>query len=358
MLRFLDVAVHFVAQAIVDAQARGGLPGAEEVEVVGLAAHGRFVKLISLWRQARGGGHSVGIGCRGKETGKGIGERISRMDIMLAAGGGNQDGRICGASSEGVKPVGVRSKNRGIAVESQFRAPFEGMRAVRVDHVVFELVDVPVGTEDGPVGGIETFKKTVAEGKGWLSVVAGDEKRRAADVTQIRLIAEVWREGARIFYGGIALVIEELHAKIGIDRGLIGVGDRAGNLIAAEAQQQGGLIRKAMIEPERSLIRIGDNFGRCGIRARAVRAVRIVRQRIAGEKGRDAAVDRNGQGIAGSQLIARKSGGVNSLPLRQSRHGEYLRGPENLPEALVFGEIKCLAAAIVDEGKEDRAAVG
>src|SRR5260370_11196501 len=352
MLRFMDAAVRFIAQAIIDGQAGGRLPGVKEVEIVGLAAHGRFVKLISLWRQARGRGHGVGVGCRGEETGKGIGEWISRMDIMLAAGGGNHDGRISGASSEGVEPVGVRSKNRGIAVESQFRAPFEGMRAVRVDHVVFELVDVPVGTEDGPVSGIETFKQTVAEGKGWLSVVAGDEKRRAADVAESRLIAEVWREGARIFYGSIALVIEELHAKIGINRGLVGVGDRSGNLIAAEAQEQGGLIRKAMIEPERSLIRIGHNFGRCGIRARAVCAVRIVRPRIAGEKGRDAAVDRNGQRIAG------KSGGVDTLPFRESQHGKYLSSPENLPEALILREIKCRAAAIVDARKEDRAAVG
>src|ERR1700720_4796235 len=103
----MDVAVHFVAQTIVDAQAGGGFPGVEEVEIVGLPAHGRFVKLISLWRQARGRGHGVGIGRRSEETGKGIGERISRMDVMLAAGGGNQDGRIRGASSESVKPVGI-----------------------------------------------------------------------------------------------------------------------------------------------------------------------------------------------------------------------------------------------------------
>src|SRR2546430_16776797 len=101
------------------------------------------------------------------------------------------------------------------------------MRTVLVDHDVFELVDVPVGTEDGPVGGIETFKKTVAEGKGWLSVVAGDEKRRAADVTQSRLIAEVWREGARIFYGGIALGVGGTHAQNRIGCGSIRGADPA-----------------------------------------------------------------------------------------------------------------------------------
>src|SRR5258708_36941178 len=106
------------------------------------------------------------------------------MDIMLAASGRNRHGRISRASSKRVEPVGIHSKNRGIAVEAQFRAPFEGMRAVRVGHVVFELIDVAIGTEDGSVDGIEALKETVAEGNGRLIVVAGDEKRRAADITE------------------------------------------------------------------------------------------------------------------------------------------------------------------------------
>jgi len=71
------------------------------------------------------------------------------MDVMLAAGGGNHDRRISGSPSEGVEPW-ISSKNRGIAVEAQFRAPFEGMRAVRIDHVVFKLVDVPIGPKMDP----------------------------------------------------------------------------------------------------------------------------------------------------------------------------------------------------------------
>jgi len=45
------------------------------------------------------------------------------------------------------------------------------MRAVRIDHVVFKLVDVPIGTEDGSVGSIEALKETVAEGNRSLGVV-------------------------------------------------------------------------------------------------------------------------------------------------------------------------------------------
>src|SRR6266850_3845096 len=105
-----------------------------------------------------------------------------------------------------------------------------------------------------------------------------------------------------------------------------------------------------MIKPERSLIRSGDNFGRCGVGARTVSAIRIVREGIASKQRCDAAADGNGQSIAG------KCRGVDSLPLRDGRNREYLRGPENLPEALILREIKCLVTAIVNSRKHDGAA--
>src|SRR6266403_741396 len=107
-----------------------------------------------------------------------------------------------------------------------------------------------------------------------------------------------------------------------------------------------------MIEAERSLIRSGDNFGRSSEGARAISAVRIIRQGIACEQGRDLVANGNGQCIAGECSC------VDSLPLGLSRHREYLRGSKNLPEALILREIKCFAAAIVNSRKHDRAAVG
>src|SRR6267142_2940249 len=112
-----------------------------------------------------------------------------------------------------------------------------------------------------------------------------------------------------------------------------------------------------MIEPERSLIRSGNNLGRCGVGARAVSAIRIVGQGIAGEQRRDAAADGNGQRIHRNRILG-KSHDVDSLPLGLSRHREYLCGSMNLPEALILREIKCLATAIVNSRKDDRAAVG
>src|SRR6266404_8514215 len=107
-----------------------------------------------------------------------------------------------------------------------------------------------------------------------------------------------------------------------------------------------------MIKPERSLIRSGDNFGRCGVGARTVSAIRIVREGIASKQRCDAAADGNSQSIAG------KCGGVDALPLRDGRNREYLGGPENLSEALILREIKCLTTSIVNSWKDDGAAVG
>src|SRR6266852_1821000 len=151
MFRFMNAAVHFITEAIVDAHSGRGFPRVLKIKVVSLAADGGCVKFISLWREIRGRRHGVGIGCRGQKTGEGIGELISWMDVMLAAGGRNQDGRISGASSERVESIGIRSKNRGIAIEAKFRAPLEGMGSARVGHVLFELVDVTVRAEDGSI---------------------------------------------------------------------------------------------------------------------------------------------------------------------------------------------------------------
>src|SRR6266446_9419071 len=158
MFRLMNAAVHFITEAIVDAPSSGGFPGVLKIKVVSLTADSGGVKFISFWRQIRGRSHGVGIGCRGQKTGEGIGERISWVDIMLAAGGRNQGGRISRASSERVEPVGIHTKNGGIAVEAQFRAPLEGMGGARVTHVLFELVDVPVRTEDGSIRRIEALK--------------------------------------------------------------------------------------------------------------------------------------------------------------------------------------------------------
>src|SRR5260370_24481714 len=112
-----------------------------------------------------------------------------------------------------------------------------------------------------------------------------------------------------------------------------------------------------MVQPQRTLIRPGGDFGRCGKGARPECAKRIIRQRITGQQRRDLAADWNGQRIHTNRILG-KSHDVDTLPLRLSWHGEHLRCPQNVPEPLIFREIKCLSAAIVNMRYEDRAAVG
>src|SRR6267143_2055383 len=114
MFRLMNAAVHCITETIVDAQSGGGSPRVLKIEVVSLTADSGGVKFISFWRQIRGRGHGVGIGCRGQKTGEGIGERISWMDIILAAGGRNENRGIRRAPTERVESVQIRSKNRGI----------------------------------------------------------------------------------------------------------------------------------------------------------------------------------------------------------------------------------------------------
>src|SRR5438309_6620389 len=106
-----------------------------------------------------------------------------------------------------------------------------------VNHVLLELIDVSIGTEYGSVGGIETLEQSIAKRNRGLCLIAGEEKRSAPNVANSRLIAEAWSRRAGIYYCRVSLVIEELHAKVRIQHGLIRVRCRPGDLVAACTQK-------------------------------------------------------------------------------------------------------------------------
>ena len=56
--------------------------------------------------------------------------------------------------------------------------------------------------------------------------------------------------------------------------------------------------------------------------------------------------------------VAGKGRGVEAGALRGRGHGEHLGGSEHLAEALVLAEVEGLAAAVVEVGNDDGAAVG
>src|SRR5579859_5114076 len=120
---------------------------------------------------------------------------------MLSAGRRNQHLRIGRASPESVRTVGVQPKYGRISIEPHFRSPFEGVRSMHVGHVLPELVDVSIRTEDRSVCGIKALKKAVAKTDGRLRLIAGEEQRRATSVGERCLVVELRRRSARKLYG-------------------------------------------------------------------------------------------------------------------------------------------------------------
>src|SRR5207247_10653395 len=110
-----------------------------------------------------------------------------------------------------------------------------------------DVIQVLLRAEDRTYGSVVALKQPVAEPERRLPVVDGREKRRAPNVTQRRIGARVRRECTRISHGRVALMIEELNAKAGIDDGLIRIRDRASYLVQAEASKQAGFVRNLVV---------------------------------------------------------------------------------------------------------------
>src|ERR1043165_5880484 len=103
---------------------------------------------------------------------------------MRAAGRGNQDRRIGRTASETVNSVGIGPKDRGVAIEADLDSPLERVVGVHITHVLFELVEIPVRSENRSTRRVVALKKPVAEGNCRLRVIGRGKKRRAPDVTQ------------------------------------------------------------------------------------------------------------------------------------------------------------------------------
>ena len=155
---FLDARVDFVTQAVADIKARRDFPRILKVKIVGFAANGSLVKLGAERSKALGGADAVGIGGTGEKSRKRIRQRVARLNVVRAACGWNENGRVGRAAAEGINAVRVRAEDRGVFVPTDFRTPFERVAAVGVRHVVLELVEVAVGAKDRAVGGIEALE--------------------------------------------------------------------------------------------------------------------------------------------------------------------------------------------------------
>ena len=232
------------------------------------------------------------------------------------------------------------------------------MGSARVRHIVLQLVDVSIRSEDRPVRRIEILKETVRERNRRLRVIRGGKKGRAADISQRSHKCQMRSDCPRITKRRIALMIKKVDAEVGIDRRLVGIRRRSSDLVQTESPEESRLIGNAMIDAHGKLVGVRGDLGRSGIRARSVRSLRLVGQGISGQDTRNRRTHRHSQRIAGSRRSAGKGRCVDSLPLRRRGHGEYLRRPEHLPESLILREIKCFASAVINMWQKKRPAVG
>src|SRR5262249_28559156 len=176
-------------------------------------------------------------------------------------------------------------------------------------------------------------------------------ERRAANPTEGSLGEQARGDRACVLDSGIALMVEELYGKVGIDCSLVRIRERTIHLIQAEAGEQVGLVGDAVIDSNRELVGPRRYLGRSGVSAFAVGARRIVGQRIACQQGNDRWMYRH------CQSVVRKCDRINSLPLGFGRHGKDLGCAKNLAKALILAEVVGAIASVVDFWQYDRATI-
>src|SRR5579871_4334462 len=202
------------------------------------------------------------------------------MNVTRPAGRRDVDWRIGRASAKLVNSVGVHAEDRRIPIHANLGSPFKGMRPVSPREVLLELIEIAVRTEDRARGLVIWLVKAIGVRNARLDVIGRWEERSAADVTYRSIRDHVRRNGSRVMHSEVALMIEELNAKIRVDRGLIWVCERTFYLIQAEARHQRRLARNLVINSYRNLIRAGVDLRRCGVSTIAESSGRLIGHRI------------------------------------------------------------------------------
>ena len=251
---FVNSAIDFVAQPVGDGQLRHRFPGVLKVKVVSFAAHAGFVELATNGREGSRDTDVVRVRCGGEQTGERIGKRIANCDVVRSARGRNVNRRIRGAAAKGIPAVRTRAEDGGIPIEADLGPPLISVVVMHITHIVLELVEIGVRAEDRSSRRVKAFKEPVAEAKRRLRVIGGGEKRGTADVSQRSFGSQVRTDGPCVLHTRAPLMVEELDAETGIDRGLIGIRDRARNLIQTEAAEELGLAGNAVVDTNGKLI--------------------------------------------------------------------------------------------------------
>src|SRR5882762_1510713 len=123
--RFMNAGVQFVAQSVIDGKPGRSFPRVLKIKVVGLPPNSSFIELVAGGSEACNRRDAVGIGRRGQQARKRIGQRITSLDVVPAAGGGNRYRGVRRTPTERVGPVGIGAEDRGVAVKAYFHSPLE-----------------------------------------------------------------------------------------------------------------------------------------------------------------------------------------------------------------------------------------
>ena len=215
------------------------------------------------------------------------------------------------ASAKIVFAVGTDAEVRRIAVDARFKAGPNRMPARRVQDRLAPLEQVAVRLHHRAGRRIECLKQSVAKLHRRIRVVRRGKTRRRARNADQRLQNHARRDRPCVRPHHVALVIDVLHAKCGIDCRLIRIRRRPGQVIEIEARKELILRRKLVVDTHRKLVRIRHDLRCRRVRVHAVRSRRQVRHRIARKNRGNRGIHRNCQRVHG--LIRKLDGVVNNI---------------------------------------------
>ena len=129
----------------------------------------------------------TGKGRGSEKPGQSVGQRVARVEVVLAAGGGDGRPRVGCSALKPVGTVGSLPIDGRVPIQPYFPTPFEGVVSPHKGKVEPRLVEVSVRSQKRAGRGIEGFVQAVTEHQARLRVVDRREEGGAPDVSERRM---------------------------------------------------------------------------------------------------------------------------------------------------------------------------
>ena len=128
-------------------------------------------------------------------------------------------------------PLGSSSEDRRVQVPPHFDPHIEIVGSAVIAQTLPPLEDIAKGSTAFPGGRVERLKGRVPKHDSRLRGVKRGKIRGAPVKPHQRIHGQIRGQGTRVPEPGIALVIQKTYGKARVDRGLIGIRRRAGDVI-------------------------------------------------------------------------------------------------------------------------------